>query len=264
MSHENLTKKNDNILIKKKLVSVIIPTFNSSSFIQATLESVINQTYRNLEILITDDASTDNTLQILENYQKLDKRIKVFKINKNSGAGIARNHSIKFSTGEFIAFCDSDDQWKVDKIEKQLIFMDKFNLSFTYSSYDVIDELGFFKSVVQAPKTISYKKMLNNNYVGCLTAIYDRKLLGKLYMNEIRKRQDWSLWLVIMKKLKKTHGLTESLAIYRDRSNSISSNKFKMLTYNYKIYNKILNYNHFISAFLLINFIFHYVIKKNK
>ena len=250
-----MSKKND-------LVSIIMPSFNSANFISESIISIQQQTYTNWELIITDDCSTDNTLEIIQKYREKDDRIKIFKLTKNSGAGLARNNSIKFSNGKYIAFCDSDDQWKRNKIHIQLDFMIKHNLSFTYSSYDVIDESGNFKSIVNAPNNISYSKMLNNNYVGCLTAIYNKDLLGVLYLNEIRKRQDWALWLFIMKKIKKTQGISESLAIYRDRSNSISSNKLKLLKYNYKIYNKVLSYNHLVSLILVINFLFHYALKK--
>jgi teichuronic acid biosynthesis glycosyltransferase TuaG len=246
----------------KELVSIITPSYNSERFISETINSIINQTYINWELLITDDCSKDNTISIVESFQKNDSRIKLFVLKSNGGAGLARNNSIRNAKGRYIAFCDSDDQWKIDKIEKQLGFMDRLSLKFTYSSYDVVDEFGSFKSVIDAPKTISYKMLLNNNYVGCLTAIYDRKLLGNFYMNEIRKRQDWALWLNIMKILKTTKGMSESLAIYRVRSNSISTNKVEMLKYNYQIYNIVLGYNHLQSFFLIINYIFQYLIKK--
>ena len=250
--------------MENKLVSIITPSYNSERFISETINSIINQTYINWELLITDDCSKDNTISIVKSFQKKDSRIKLFVLKSNGGAGLARNNSIRNAKGRYIAFCDSDDQWKIDKIEKQLGFMDRLSLKFTYSSYDVVDEFGYFMSVIEAPKTISYKMLLNNNYVGCLTAIYDRKLLGNLYMNEIRKRQDWALWLHIMKMLKTTKGMSDSLAIYRVRSNSISTNKVEMLKYNYQIYNIVLGYNHLLSFFLITNYIFQYLIKKIK
>ena len=233
----------------KPLVSIIMPAYNAEKTIVESIESILRQTYINWELLITDDCSKDNTISIVKSFQKKDSRIKLFVLKSNGGAGLARNNSIRNAKGRYIAFCDSDDQWKIDKIEKQLGFMDRLSLKFTYSSYDVVDEFGYFMSVIEAPKTISYKMLLNNNYVGCLTAIYDRKLLGNLYMNEIRKRQDWALWLHIMKMLKTTKGMSDSLAIYRVRSNSISTNKVEMLKYNYQIYNIVLGYNHLPSFF---------------
>ena len=244
------------------LVSVIIPTHNSSQFISDTLRSIINQTYRDLEILITDDASTDYTIEIIKEFQKKDKRIKLYSLKKNRGAGVARNNSIKFSTGRYIAFCDSDDQWKENKIEKQIDFMKSNNLFFTYSSYEVIDEKGNKQKTIYAPEKLNFKQMLFNNYVGCLTAIYDQEKLGKIFMSKIRKRQDWTLWLKIFKIINNTSGISEPLAIYRNRSNSISNNKFDLLKFNFIIYNKELGYNKVKSLIFLTFFLYYYARKK--
>ena len=248
----------------KDLVSVIMPSYNSEKFISETINSIINQTYTNWELLITDDLSTDNTIEIVESYVKNDSRIKLFKLEKNSGAGIARNNSIMQAKGRYIAFCDSDDQWKESKLSKQIDFMITKDLSFTYSSYDVIDEENNKLKSIYSPIKLSYKEMLRNNYVGCLTAIYDQDKLGKLYMSKIRKRQDWTLWLKIFKIIKNARGMREILAIYRDRTGSISNNKFLLLKYNWIIYNKELGFNKLKSLLLLLNFLYYYARKKNK
>jgi teichuronic acid biosynthesis glycosyltransferase TuaG len=163
--------------------------------------------------------------------------------------------------GRYIAFCDSDDQWKANKLELQLNFMIKNNIVLSYSGYDVIGENGKFIRTIYPPKIITLKKILSNNYIGCLTAIYDSEKIGKQYMPLIRKRQDWVLWIRILKKIKKTEGIKTSLAIYRLRSNSISNNKFNLITHNWNVYNKVLGYNMFKSVLLMLNFIIHYAIK---
>ena len=246
------------------LVSIIIPVYNSETYISETLNSIINQTYKHIEILITDDYSSDNTISIIKNYCKKDERIKLFCLEKNLGPGAARNNSINHSKGKYIAFCDSDDLWKKNKLELQINFMKENNLSFTYSNYDLIDEKGKFKKIIKSPNKITYDKMLRNNYVGCLTVIYDVEKLGKKYMPLIRKRQDWVLWLNILKQIKKTVGLDKSLALYRNRSKSISSNKIKMISYNWEVYHTILGYSKFQSFFLILKFLFFYVLKKIK
>lgn len=248
--------------MKNNIVSIITPTYNSSKYIEETIRSIINQTYTNWELLITDDCSSDNTLQIIEAFQAKDKRIKVFKLKTNSGAGVARNNSIRKASGKFIAFCDSDDKWLPNKLEKQINFLHKNNQPFTYSSYKVIDESGIFKEVITCPKKVTFQKMLRNNYVGCLTAIYDSEKLGKMYMPEIRTRQDWVLWLNILKTIKTAKGITEPLAIYTDRSNSISSNKIKLLVSNWKVYKNELGYNSIMSTILTFNFLIFYAAKK--
>ncbi|GAP67735.1 glycosyltransferase [Bacteroidales bacterium 6E] len=223
------------------LVSIITPTYNSLKFIDETIKSIIDQTYSNWELVITDDCSSDGTWEYLKTLPKKDDRIKVYRLEKNSGAGIARNNSIMHAIGRYIAFCDSDDKWLPEKLEKQLKFMDSNNLAFTYSSYQKINELGLERGVVHVPKELTYKMLLKTCPIGCLTAIYDSQIIGKVYMPEIRKRQDYGLWLLIMQKIKQTKGMTEVLALYRERSNSISSNKFKAALYHYKVLRKVGN-----------------------
>ena len=244
------------------LVSVIIPTYNSEKTISDTINSILIQTYSNIEVLITDDNSSDKTVKLIEKIKKSDKRIKLFRFRENFGAGVARNNSIKKAIGKYIAFCDSDDLWKIDKLEKQIQFMKKNKLYFTFSSYDVINEAGEFIRVVSAPKYLTYSDLLKNNYIGCVTAIYDSEKLGKMYMSSIRKRQDWTLWLRIMKILKTTLGQDESLAYYRDRSNSISSNKIQMIKYNWKVYKDELDFGNLLSFLLLLRFLYYYFKKK--
>jgi len=243
-------------------VSIITPTYNSIRFIEETIQSILNQTYQNWELLITDDCSTDGTWKLLQKYQKQDERIKIFRLEKNSGPGVARNNSIKNAKGRFIAFCDSDDQWKPDKLEKQIKFMLENDLAFSYTSYDVINEEGNTIGQVKAPAKIFYTTMLRNNYVGCLTAIYDTKNIGKLYMPEIRNRQDWALWLKILRKIPYALGIQENLAFYRDRSKSISSNKIKMVKYNWVIYKNVLGFSIVKSIFLIFQFQIYYFKKK--
>lgn len=242
----------------EQLISIITPTYNSTKYISETINSIINQTYSNWELLITDDCSTDDTWSIIQAYSNKDKRIEVFKLKKNSGSGIARNNSIEKASGRYIAFCDSDDIWKSNKLEKQIAFMKKNNCGLTFSSYDIIDEAGKPKGKVVAKPMVTFEIMKRNNYIGCLTAIYDSKKIGKVYMPEIRKRQDWALWLSILKKTDKALSIIEPLAIYRVRNNSLSNNKIEMLKHNYNIYNQYLNLNKIISFFYMIRFLFYF------
>lgn len=245
-------------------VSIILPAYNSIKFIEDTLNSIINQEYPNWELLITDDCSNDGTWEILNEYAKKDKRIKLYRLKNNAGAGVARNNSINNAKGRFIAFCDSDDQWKSDKLEKQLKFMIDNNLPLSYTSYDLIDENNSKKGKVKAPEKITYKKMIRNNYIGCLTAMYDTEKLGKVFMPEIRKRQDWAFWLVILKKIPYARGMQENLAIYRKRGKSVSSSKFDLLKYNWYIYRKEEKFSLAYSSILLTRFLYYYFIKKLK
>ncbi len=246
------------------LVSIITPSYNSEQYISKTIDSIINQTYTNWELLITDDLSSDSTVEIIESYVKDDSRIKLYKLEKNSGAGIARNFSINKAQGRYIAFCDSDDLWKPYKLEIQIEFMLKNNLSLSYSNYDVIDVNGKLIDNIISPKKITYGKMLLNCYIGCLTVIYDSEKIGKQYMPEIRKRQDWALWLKILKRIKETKGIGKSLALYRKRKNSLSNNKLKLIASTWKIYYNVLNFNFFKSLLSIFIFFIYYFKKKLK
>ena len=245
-------------MIEEK-VSVIIPTYNSSKFVLQTLQSIKNQTYKNWELLITDDCSTDNTVAIINSYIKNDKRAKLFKLDRNCGAGAARNNSISQSTGRYIAFCDSDDRWKPNKLEVQIAFMKEHNCDFSYTSYDIINENGKTIGSVNAKPIMNYKKILRNNYIGCLTAIFDTNVFGRLYMPEIRKRQDWALWIMILQKSNKAFGLQQVLATYMQRKNSISTNKSEMLKYNFNIYFQFLKLSRMKSFLYMIRFVFYFL-----
>ena len=246
------------------LVSIITPTYNSEKYISETIESIQVQTYANWELLITDDCSTDHTIDIIKKYQKRDSRIKLFLLNKNQGAGAARNNSIKEANGRYIAFCDSDDQWKKNKLELQLTFIKNNKLLFSFTDYDVVSEDNQFVKRIKCPYRMTYSKLLKNNYVGCLTAIYDKEKLGKMYMPMIRKRQDWVLWLNIMSKIKNTKGLNDSLSIYRTRAGSVSRGKLHLIKYNWKVYRQELKFTFFASLMYLIQFLFFYTLKKLK
>lgn len=244
-------------------VSIITPTYNSHQFIEETINSILNQTYNNWELLITDDCSTDETLQIINGFANKDHRIKIFQLETNSGAGIARNNSIKHASGRFISFCDSDDKWKPNKLEKQIKFMLDNNLALSFSSYDVIaEQKENIIDKVKAPKKVTYNMMLRNNYIGCLTAMYDSEKIGKVYMPEIRNRQDWALWLHILKKTQYAMGMQENLAVYRNRIKSISSNKVEMIKYNWIIYREIERFSIIKTILLIIQFQIFYFKKK--
>ena len=244
------------------MVSVITPTYNSAKYIEDTIDSIQSQTYENWELLITDDCSEDDTMAILKRYSRRDNRIKVFKLEKNSGAGVARNNSIQHASGRYIAFCDSDDRWLPEKLQAQLDFMEEHGLSCTYSSYYTCDENGETTGVIKAAPKMTYARMLTNNYIGNLTFIYDIVQVGKVFMPELRKRQDWALGLRVMRKAQNTLGIEKPLAIYRKRQDSVSSNKLELLRYNFLIYRKELQFSVPKSFFYMLVFLVNFFVKK--
>ncbi len=245
------------------LVSIITPTYNSEKFISATIQSVQSQTYTNWELIIIDDCSTDTTVDIVNNEIKSDSRIKLHALTENKGTGVARNVGIEVAEGSYISFLDSDDLWLPSKLEKQLDFMKEDNLAFTFSFYECIDEEGNKLNIrKEAPAQITYKKLFFCNYIGNSTAIYNAKILGKIPINKIRKRQDWMLWLTILKVIKTAKPVPEVLACYRIRKNSISSSKLELLKFNFNVYHKFHKMNYFASLGSTLVFIFTQLIIK--
>lgn len=242
--------------MKKDLVSVIMPSYNASRFIGASIDSILNQTYQNLELLISDDHSTDDeTIELLKQYSKQDERVRIFLLPENNGPGYARNNSIKEARGRYIAFCDSDDRWMPDKLEKQIEFMKKQKCTLCFSSYLVCGVNDEHKGIVIAPSLLTLNNLKHDNKIGCLTAVYDTKPYGKFFMPTIRKRQDWALFLTILKSCGKAYGMIEPLAIYRRVPGSISANKIKLVKYNAKVYQHVFGYSRIVS-FLYVLFIF--------
>ncbi len=243
--------------MQNSLVSIITPSYKSENFITATIESVLTQTYVNWEMIIVDDVSPDNSNVIIEEYSKKDTRIKLIKLEKNSGPAVARNRAIEEAKGRYIAFLDADDLWHPEKLEKQIAFMNENDLSFTYSSYDLIDEKNKSLGTFITQKRVSYVSLLKTNSIGCLTAIYDTKILGKIYMPDIIKRQDYGLWLKILKNIKNTKGILEPLATYRIMKNSVSSNKITAAKYVWKIFRDVEKLSFFKSLYYFMHYIYN-------
>jgi len=238
------------------LVSIITPVHNSEKFLSRCIDSVISQSYKHWEHILVDDCSTDNSADIILKCVAEDSRIRYIKLEKNSGAGVARNTGIELAKGKYIAFLDSDDLWYPNKLEKQLAFMKQKNCSFSFTSYDMIDENGqSLEKIVKTKQEVSYKSALYKNPIGCLTAIYDAETLGKHYMPNIRKRQDYALWLTLLKKTT-GYGLDEVLSSYRATKNSISSNKLSLLKYEWKIYREVEQLPFLKSLFYMFSAIF--------
>ena len=246
-----------------ELVSIITPTYNAEKFITETLKSVQNQTYQNWEMILVDDASTDETVKIISDFAKKDSRIKLFKLEKNSGNGFARNIALEKAVGKYIAYLDADDVWFPNKLEKQIQFLKENNLHFTFSFYDCIDEEGnSLNRRVQAPVNLTYDELFFCNYVGNLTAIYDADYFGKIILEATQKRQDWRLWLTILKQIQVTKPVPEPLAFYRIRKDSISSSKFKLIKHNFGVYREFHGFNFVFSILLMMRFLFTQLIIK--
>ena len=223
--------------LKKPLVSVITPAYNAEAFIAETIESVMNQTYANWEMIIVDDRSSDKTMDIIHEYAAQDDRIKVHQLVENSGSAVARNTAMDLAQGKFFAFLDSDDQWLPEKLAIQVAFMQENGVAFSFTKYVRMTEDGkLTKAVSKAPKKVGYTQLMKHCVIGCLTVMVDREKIGEERMVNIRTRQDYVFWLTLTKKGFDAYGLPEVLAKYRLVENSISSNKFKAAKQNWYVY----------------------------
>lgn len=244
------------------MVSVIIPVYNSQEYIEECIESVLNQTFSNWELILIDDYSNDLSRQFIQKYAKLDSRIKFYFFDSNVGAGTARNKGIEMAQNRFIAFLDSDDFWHKDKLELQIDFMLANNVDFSFTQFFELDKNNKPTKIITPPETISTFSLLFNNYIKTLTVIYDTKKTGKIYMPDYRKRQDWGMWFNILNKSEKAHCLSIPLAFYRTSNNSLSKNKLQLLKENFNFYRNYFNKTLISSFFMMILFlIFHFSFK---
>jgi len=236
-------------------VSIIMPSFNSSPFIGFSINSLINQTYKNWELIVVDDNSSDETFKIISNFSKSDPRITGIRLDHNVGPAEARNIALRKSTGRFIAFLDSDDLWVNVKLEHQLKFMLENNFAFSFSSYEQIYENGRpMGTTIVAPNAITYNEYLKNTIIGCLTVIIDKKYSGYFEMPNIKSSHDMALWLNLLKKLEKAYGIQEVLVYYRVVSTSNTSKKLAAAKDVWRVYRDIESLSIFKS---LYNFVFY-------
>lgn len=231
------------------LVSVITPCFNSGHEIFKVINSVQNQTYNNIEHIIIDDCSSDVSSDLILELKKFSN-VKYIRRKWNAGPAVTRNRGIQEANGRFIAFLDADDLWYPKKLEKQIEFMMSNEIALSYTSYDVIDLFDNIIGSRKPPRTLDYYDILKSNQIGCLTAIYDTEILGKVYMPNIAKRQDMGLWLKILKSGVNAVGLVnEPLAQYRIGAQSVSSKKTSVLKYQWRLYREVENLSFFQSMY---------------
>lgn len=240
----------------EKLVSVIMPVYNCEEFVGEAIQSVVTQTYKNIELIVVDDCSTDRTSDVIAQFQKANTYIKYYKFDINSGAAKSRNYAIKMASGKYLAFLDSDDIWVPNKLERQIQFMEENNYNFTCTDYGKINELGKQKNiVVSCLKKYDYDTFLKN-CPGNSTVIYNADTLGKFYAADIRRRNDFVMWLQVIKKAGLAYGLNEVLGYHRERKNSISISKTGLVKFQWIVYRKIEKLSLFKCCFLMAYKIF--------
>lgn len=222
---------------KQPLISVIMPAYNAERYIKTAIESVLRQTYDNLELIVIDDCSKDGTREIVSGFETQDSRVKLVRNENNCGVAMTRNKGLDLAKGKYIALLDSDDFWHADKLQKQFELAEKTNAGIVYCSYGMIDENGKKKlENFIVPETTDFRHMLVTSVISCSTALLSAEMMhGKRFDPEYY-HEDYAMWLMLLISGYSAAGNTEVLAQYRILANSRSNNKFKSAVNRWRIY----------------------------
>ena len=248
----------------KKKISIILPNFNSQKYIKKTILSILNQSFKNWELIIVDDCSNQQTKNILKDY-KNNKKIKIFYLKKNRGAAYCRNFAVKNAKSEYLAFIDSDDLWKKNKLKKQISYMSRKNLDFSFTNYFAYFEKDKKLKKIKCPRAIDFKRFTKNTSIGTSTIIVKKKLVENINFSNTRICEDYFYKCSILKKIKVAYCLNDYLTTYIIRKQSLQSNNLRNLYWMWKInkkYNKFNIYQNLTSLLCIsINSILKYGFK---
>ncbi len=244
-------------------VSVVMPVHDAEDTLAASIASVRDQTHTDWRLVLVDDASSDGSREVAETAVLDDERIELVRLPSQGGAAVARNTAIERAQGRYVAFCDADDLWLPRKLEHQLAFAEATGSPLTFTSYakihgsDEVDPATWSSGerVVHARGSVTYRDLRLQNYIGCSTAMYDTETFGKRSMPLIERRQDYGLWLDLLRDGAVARGLDEVLVLYREGGKaSLSSNKLKAATFNWRIYREVEGWSLPVSAFAFLNY----------
>ncbi len=241
-----------------------MPYYKKSEFISESVNSILNQSLQKFEIIIIDDELSEESLRVLTDIKKIDTRIKVFRNDKNLGAGQSRNNAINLCVGEFIAFCDCDDLWKPQKLEKQIQFMSEFNLRFSFTSYEIINNQNLRIGFREAQNNLSFKQLRNSCDIGLSTVIIRKDVFNndQFRFGKTKTKEDFILWLLLAKNGIEISGIKECLVSWRKNSNSLSSSNTQKIIDGYRVYRNYLHYSRVKSLFFVIILSFNFMLKK--
>lgn len=249
-----------------ELVSIVMPAHNSEKYIEDAIRSVLAQTYKNWELLVVDDASTDATVAVVERFAKIDPRVKLFRNEHPDGyPATPRNMAVDMAEGRYIAFLDSDDMWLPGKLEEQLPFFDLSpEIGVVFSNYEKVDEsMHRANRVIAAPESTDYRLLLLGNVIGNVTGIYDTKRVGKVHFKKIR-HEDYAMWLSILKRGFIARNTCTVNALYRVAAGSVSSQKLRLLSWQWNIYRRVEKIDFFTSLYYYANYAFRAFVKSLK
>jgi len=246
----------------KECISIVIPVYNAAPYLRETIQSVKAQTYPDWELILVDDASTDDSMEILQSYKA--ENIKVLSMLKNKGPAAARNEGIRRAQGRYLTFLDADDIWDKDKLQKQLNFIKEKQCAFSFTGYEFADETAKRNGkIVSVPEKITYPEALKNTTISTITVMFDRRKLPTelLLMPENCQREDTATWWKILKKIDYAYGLNEILSFYRKNSNGLSSNKIVAFKRSWNLYKNVEKLG-LVKSIFYFSLHFVYAIKK--
>tara|TARA_B100000035_G_scaffold264316_1_gene236307 strand:- start:252 stop:1025 length:774 start_codon:yes stop_codon:yes gene_type:complete len=250
-------------MFKKNFISIIIPYHKKRIFFKETIKSISQQSYKNFEVIVIyDDTDKSDLNYVKEIIRNLKSKKKLVINNKIIGAGLSRNKGIKVSKGEYIAFCDADDLWNKDKLKKQFNFMKKENLLFSHSSYSIIDYASKKIGNLKVPKNISYNQLIKSCDIGLSTVMISKSLTKKNLFSNLKTKEDYLLWIKLIKDLNTLKSINEDLVNWRYLKNSLSSSNVQKLQDAYKLYKNHLNFSFVFSIFCVLRLSFYALIKK--
>jgi teichuronic acid biosynthesis glycosyltransferase TuaG len=249
--------------VSRPSVSIITPCYNSESYLVNCIESVLAQTYEKWELILINDGSVDGTLSICEHYQKSDRRIKLINHKYNRGINEARNTGIDHAIGAYIAFLDSDDRWLPSKLWRQFELINDGDAVVSYTGYYVIDDTDKRIKKLVPPKKLDFEKLLKSNFIGNLTGMVSRKLVGDLRVEKVG-HEDYVFWLRVLQRTDFAYGIQEPLAEYRVHGNNSSGNKLRTAKWQWNIYRKVLGFTFFKSAYLIFWYTYNGFFKYSK
>ena len=243
-----------------------MPYYKKSEFILESVNSILSQSLEKFEIIIIDDELSKESLKVLSNIEKLDTRIKVFQNNKNLGAGQSRNIALNFCIGEYIAFCDCDDIWKPQKLEKQIQIMQELNLKFSFTSYEIINDHNLRIGFREAKENLNFQQLRNSCDIGLSTVIIRKDVFdnSQFRFGKTKTKEDFILWLLLAKNGIKISGIKECLVSWRKNSKSLSSSNTQKIFDGYRVYRNYLQYGRIKSLFFLVMLSLNFILKKIK
>lgn len=244
-----------------RLVSIIMPAFNAAGTLPESLTSVCQQDHPYWELLVIDDGSSDNTVELVTEYARTDPRIKLIRQPSNQGVAAARNAGIAAAQGRYIAFLDSDDLWLPQKLSLQLKAMHENQALVSMTAYYRFQQIPKWQGTTTPPRWVDYANLLKGNAIGNLTGMYDCHAIGKVYQRTVR-HEDYLMWLEVVRKAGRAYGLQEVLAAYRVSAASLSGNKIKSLQWTWQIYRRHLKLSVVQSSYLIIHYIVKAILKR--